>query len=88
VIDIDVAVWRRRGFALNRYFYLSTSSSSIDSPVTYARLACSLPYTWVMCLTSTALFASYFLTVLQPVLQFNKARTDLFYMQKYGLGAF
>ena len=27
-------------------YLITISSSSIDSPVTYARLACSLPYTW------------------------------------------
>jgi hypothetical protein len=27
-------------------YLITISSSSIDSPVTHARLACSLPYTW------------------------------------------
>ena len=29
-------------------YLITISSSSIDSPVTHARLACSLPYTWAI----------------------------------------
>src|ERR1700723_3640177 len=29
-------------------YLITISSSSIDSPVTYARLACFLPYTWAI----------------------------------------
>jgi hypothetical protein len=35
-----------RFVSLQGYCLITTSSSSIDSPVTHARLACSLSYTW------------------------------------------
>jgi hypothetical protein len=65
-----------RGYC--RTLLFAISSSSVDSPVTYARLAYSLPYTLAICLTEvfSILNASFMPLVIKYVISEIKSTPD------------